>query len=134
MKDLSKEKQASGSEKKLTAGLWKIGRYQMIAAFVIIVAALVMDQRPLGWFIGCAAGLSDNGLFLYAIARGLKKEPRRSALYMHRMMYVRLLCLAAYTIVAIRGHWDAGKVMISFIIFYVTLLIQMARLGVNNSK
>jgi hypothetical protein len=116
----------------LKEDLQTIGKHQVLTVLAVLAGAWILDPAPIGWLIGCLAGFSDNGLFLYGIYKGMHKEPHQAARYMHRMMAVRILCLLVFTLLALKARWNPGKVLISYLIFYVTMLIRMARTGVRS--
>ena len=102
-------------------------RKQAVLAGCFLVLALVSGGDGRGAVLGTAAGLSDTFLVLWGIHRGMRKEPGKAALAMHRTMFCRIAVLLCWTLLALRYRWQPVLVMAGFLILNVGLIIQMAR-------
>lgn len=110
---------------------WK----QAVLAGCFLILVLILGGDGRGTVLGAAAGLSDTFQVLWGIHRGMRKEPDKAALAMHRTMFTRIAFLLCCTVLALRNRWQPVLVLAGFLVLNVGLIIQMVycRLGCRKS-
>jgi hypothetical protein len=118
----------SGLKSQLTR-LFK--RQLIVAAVLTVVLAAVFRSPLLTIVLAVGAGVCDNFLFLSGIDRGMQLVPAKSAAYMRWVMVKRIAMLLAFTLLALFLKAGPAYVLVSYLVFYVCLIIHMAALGIH---